>query len=159
MSGTLTAPHIITCNKKGCTMEMKQKLMNSVELSDQLAYLAYLAKIIPQRGTVYYLARKKPNGKQQSCTQSFLMHKDDFEEIGGYDEDFSGHYGHDDNLFNDMVKKRFNIKHLDTAVMDLSDIASAEGNRELDHNLNLYRQKKNLTKNEGERLRFNYELY
>ncbi len=86
------------------------------------------------------------------------MHKDDFDEIGGYDEDFSGHYGHDDNLFNDMVKKRFKIEHLDTAVRDLSEIGSTEGNRELDHNLNLYLQKKHLTRNEGKRLSFEYQI-
>lgn len=86
------------------------------------------------------------------------MHKDDFEEIGGYDEDFSGHYGHDDNLFNDMVKKRFKIEHIDTAVKDLSEIGSTEGNRELDHNLNLYLQKKHLLRNEGKILNFEYQI-
>jgi hypothetical protein len=47
-----------------------------------------------QIGTVYFLGRE-----DQDSYNLYVMHTDDFEKIGGYDEDFCGEYGYDDLHF------------------------------------------------------------
>lgn len=58
----------------------------------------------PKKGTVYYFGR---TGEDISYTL-YLIHSDDFKKTGGYDEDFSGHYGWEDALFNRRVKDTLN---------------------------------------------------
>lgn len=58
----------------------------------------------PKKGTVYYFGRE---GEDISYTL-YLIHSDDFKKIGGYDEDFAGHYGWEDSLFNRRVKDALN---------------------------------------------------
>ena len=57
-----------------------------------------------KKGTVYYFGR---TGEDISYTL-YLIHSDDFKKTGGYDEDFSGHYGWEDALFNRRVKDTLN---------------------------------------------------
>lgn len=53
-----------------------------------------ILKLNKEKGTVYYLGREDNNS-----WNVYLIHKDDFEKVGGYDEDFSGNYGFDDIHF------------------------------------------------------------
>lgn len=56
-------------------------------------------------GTVYMFPRIF-NGKQHPSHQcSFVIHKQAFERIGGFDEDFSGHRGHDDSLMRYVIDR------------------------------------------------------
>ena len=50
-----------------------------------------ILKLKKERGTIYFLGREDTDS-----WNVFLIHKDDFEKIGGYDEDFSGNYGYED---------------------------------------------------------------
>lgn len=63
-----------------------------------------ISKLKLKKGTVYYLGR---TGEEISYTL-YLIHTDDFKKVGGYDEDFSGHYGWEDALFNRRVKDTLN---------------------------------------------------
>jgi len=65
-----------------------------------------------EKGTVYYLKRTK----ESISYTIYLIHTDDFKDIGGYDEDFSGHYGWEDALFNRRVKDLKQRKVLDIKV-------------------------------------------
>ena len=58
----------------------------------------------PKKGTVYYFGR---TGENISYTL-YLIHSDDFKKTGGYDEDFSGHYGWEDALMNRRIKDTLN---------------------------------------------------
>lgn len=58
----------------------------------------------PKKGTVYYFGR---TGEPISYTL-YLIHSDDFKKTGGYDEDFSGHYGWEDALLNRRIKDTLN---------------------------------------------------
>lgn len=62
--------------------------------------LEQIIALKPKKGTVYYFGR---TGEDISYTL-YLIHTDDFKKTGGYDEDFSGHYGWEDALFNRRVK-------------------------------------------------------
>lgn len=70
-----------------------------------------IIKMKKKKGTVYFLGREDTDS-----WNLFLIHKDDFDKVGGYDEDFSGHYGYDDIhilwKFNQMlaVEERRDIK-------------------------------------------------
>jgi len=70
-----------------------------------------ILKLKKERGTVYFLGREDNNS-----WNVYLIHKEDFDKIGGYDEDFCGHYGYDDIDFlwrcqdNLKVEERRDIK-------------------------------------------------
>ncbi len=53
-----------------------------------------LIRMEKEKGAVYFLGREDNNS-----WNIFLIHKEDFEKVGGYDEDFSGNYGFDDIHF------------------------------------------------------------
>lgn len=59
-----------------------------------------------KRGQIGQFRRKKRTGSSPeewvdvpSHINSFLIHKSDFLAVGGYDESFSGNYGHEDKFF------------------------------------------------------------
>lgn len=102
-----------------------------------------------QKGTIYYLGREDTDS-----VNIFVMHKDDFEIIGGYDEDFSGNYGYDDIHFYNKCKSFLNVqelRHIKAKVY--ANESSSVGNRDTSHNLNLIRQK---SFEETPRLRFKW---
>jgi hypothetical protein len=70
----------------------------------------------PELGTMYLLGRETTDS-----TNVYLIHKDDFEKAGGYDEDFCGHYGYDDILFLESCKRNLKVVgHREIKVKDFS---------------------------------------
>ena len=60
--------------------------------------------------TVYYFSRQividNVTTEFRPHPNSFLICRNYFWEVGGYDEDFCGNYGNDDTLFNKLLKKK-----------------------------------------------------
>ena len=103
-----------------------------------------------RRGCVYYLGREDTNS-----VNIYLIHKDDFEKIGGYDEDFCGNYGYDDiHFYNKCIKllEVHELRHIKAKVY--AEESSSEGVRDSDHNLELIRKKGT---EPTKRLRFNWK--
>lgn len=97
-----------------------------------------LQKLELDKNCVYYIARKE-NGKVTTHRNIYLMHKEAFERIGGYDEDFSGHYGYDDTLFNKKIKE--NLKICETEVVCDYYPAGTKLKRDSSHNKELLKTK------------------
>lgn len=111
-----------------------------------------LLKMDKKKGTIYYLGREDTDG-----WNLYMIHKDDFEKIGGYDEDFCGHYGYDDTMFNLMAQR--NLKSVELRNIKAKVFAkesSTKMNRDVTHNQNLLAYKMNKDKSEGKRIRFNW---
>jgi hypothetical protein len=103
-----------------------------------------------RKGCVYYLGREDTNS-----VNIYLIHKDDFEKIGGYDEDFCGNYGYDDiHFYNKCIKllEVHELRHIKAKVY--AEESSSEGVRDSDHNLELIRKKGT---EPTKRLRFNWK--
>jgi glycosyltransferase involved in cell wall biosynthesis len=91
---------------------------------------------------------------------TILIHRDRFNEIGGWDEDFSGHYGHDDTWFihriDEAIIRRSRIRHYVQG--GGTDRTSSRCPR---HNGGVYRKKVSQLKQgkykPGETLRFDWE--
>jgi len=64
-----------------------------------------ILKLKREKGTVYFLGREDNNS-----WNVYLIHKDDFDKIGGYDEDFCGHYGYDDIEFLFRCQDKLNVE-------------------------------------------------
>ena len=110
-----------------------------------------ISKLKLEVGTVYYLGRHDVTNSKNV----YIMHKTDFEKIGGYDEDFSGNYGFDDIHF---YKKC--IHHLKMITLDEIKVnvyakeSSSIGNRDTNNNAELFRIKK---LDSTPRIRFKWE--
>jgi hypothetical protein len=103
-----------------------------------------------RKGCIYYLGREDTNS-----VNIYLIHKDDFEKIGGYDEDFCGNYGYDDiHFYNKCIKllEVHELRHIKAKVY--AEESSSEGVRDSDHNLELIRKKGT---EPTKRLRFNWK--
>ena len=112
-----------------------------------------------EKGTVYRLAREDQDGTRGLSPTIFLIHKDDFESIGGFDEDFAGHYGYDDFWFWKRCEKFLKIIELyDITVKDFSKESYSKAvERDPEYNLNVYLKKaEDPEVNTGERLRFKW---
>lgn len=106
-----------------------------------------------KRGTIYFLGRE-----DTPSWNIFLIHKDDFEKVGGYDEDFSGHYGHDDTLFLWMCEKSLNVvEQRDIKAKVFAEESSTQMERNTRTNQELLEKKKHLKHNVTPRLRFNWK--
>jgi hypothetical protein len=96
-----------------------------------------LEKIKLNKGTIYYLGREDSNS-----FNVYIMHVDDFEYVGGYDEDFCGHYGYDDIHFYNKCKHMLNVEELRHIKVKVhANESSTKGDRSTKYNLNLLRQK------------------
>lgn len=92
-----------------------------------------------KQGTVYFLGRNDVS----NSTTVYLMHKTDFEKIGGYDEDFSGNYGYDDIHFYKKCKELLNVVMVYDIKVDVyANESSSIGNRDISINQKLYGSKK-----------------
>ncbi len=93
---------------------------------------------------------------------SFIISKKAFNLIGGFDEDFSGHRGHDDTMFRLVAERRLNDDMIDGALI-LHEMALTRNlNRDHARNKNLLETKKQLLAKgaytNGKRLRFKWEI-
>lgn len=109
-----------------------------------------LEKVELNKGSIYYLGREDTDS-----VNIYVIHKDDFEYVGGYDEDFSGNYGYDDIHFlkkcNSLLHVR-ELRHIRAKVY--AKESSSFGNRDTTHNLKLL-NKKGIESTP--RLRFNWK--
>lgn len=110
-----------------------------------------VSKLELKIGTVYFLGRNDIS----NSTTVYLMHKDDFEKIGGYDEDFCGNYGYDDIHFFKKCSELLNIKTIYDIKVDVyARESSSIGNRDIKNNSMLYQSKK---LDHTPRIRFKWE--
>lgn len=111
-----------------------------------------LLKLKKEKGTIYYLGREDADS-----WNLYMIHKDDFEKLGGYDEDFCGHYGYDDTLFNLMAHKNLNVKELrDIKAKVFAKESSSKLERDTEYNRSLLLLMQDHTKNFHSRLRFKW---
>lgn len=110
-----------------------------------------------QRGMIYRLKRSNPDPNasvrysDRSHIGTFLIHRQDLLSVGGYDEDFSGHYGHDDTWLTHCLKKkgyrevRLNIRMINysgsSIFSDADFLTKPQWNRDLTRNSALLQRK------------------
>jgi hypothetical protein len=113
-----------------------------------------------ERGCIYFFGRVDvETGEEGTHYSEFLIHKEDFEKVGGFDEDFSGYYGYDDYLFLSHCQKNLKVvdaRHIKVKLFD--DSYSKGVKRDFTRNKELYEQKLKSQCNEGKRLNFNWIL-
>ena len=111
-----------------------------------------LLKMEKKKGTIYYLGREDTDS-----WNIFLMHKDAFEKLKGYDENFCGHYGYDDIDFlwrcyaNLSVKLKREIK-----AKVFAEESSSHLKRDGARNEERLFNKGNKNTNNGRRIRFKW---
>lgn len=117
-----------------------------------------------QKGIVYFFQRYNDEGDAaRPHPNSFLIHKDDFKTAGGYDEDFCGHYGYDDLIFNEVLQRQYTLKTLDNVSLITSRLYHTSTlDRDTRHNRKLFKKKRvQLFKGKyfnQNSLRFNWEI-
>jgi hypothetical protein len=122
-----------------------------------------LLELKKDKKTVYYFSRLTDKGESRnSHPNSFLIHKDIFWELGGYDEDFCGHYGYDDILLRTMIQSHYKTEHLYSVyLISYPSLCSSDLDRNRRKNKRLLkRKKKQLQKGKYQNkriLRFNWE--
>lgn len=111
-----------------------------------------ILQIRKERGTMYLLGRKF----EREALACYLIHKDDFEMVGGYDEDFSGHYGYIDIIF--MLQCRANLKIVERRDIKAEYFTDSEVDLDRDEsfNENLFKIKNTERANTGRRIRFKW---
>jgi hypothetical protein len=110
-----------------------------------------ILKLKKEKGTIYYLGREDNNS-----WNVFLMHKDDFEKIGGYDEDFSGNYGYDDIEFLFRCQENLKVEQeRDIKVKVYADESSSKLERDIKINEEICKSKTESI-NKGKRIRFKW---
>ena len=79
-------------------------LTNADHVLTLRAATGILLVVKPERGNFYRVKRCNPDVGTESRYNdrphigTLLIHRDDLFDVGGYDEDFCGHYGHDDTF-------------------------------------------------------------
>lgn len=108
--------------------------------------IAELLEKPKQETMTYYFARKQivPNEEPRNTGPHFgtvLISADRFAKLGGWDEDFSGHYGYDDRFF--YARSKGSLEHLSLCVYTRSDHV-ADRDRDPARNRELIAQKMQL---------------
>lgn len=101
--------------------------------------------------TIYYLGRK---GEEPSYT-IYLIHSEGFKKIGGYDEDFCGHYGYEDTEFNWRAKQKVSTENRFNIDLDYIHGHATEGNRDIARNRAMMMDKISVP-GDGKQLRFKW---
>lgn len=93
--------------------------------------------------TLYRFHRVENGQPINSHVNSFLCARDGFLRIGGYDEDFAGHYGHEDSFFlNTWTARNGPMVMLNEVWLDAQPRFSTAGlDRDTTRNTALFRQK------------------
>lgn len=110
-----------------------------------------MRKYVWQRGHIYFLGREDDD----MLHNFFLVHKDDFEHAGGWDEDFSGHWGYDDYYFGIKVVKFLKPVYWTHIKSKIYKESSSIGIRDKSYNEKLLQTKLNDFSHTS-RLRFNW---
>lgn len=124
---------------------------------------------IRQHGTntAYFMKRLRPDGSDRGKDHpnSFIINKEDFWELGGYDEDFSGNRGFSDHMIHQQMRKHsFVIRTMSSIrLKEYPEFTCKDPrNRNFAHNMGLVNKKmtelRNGTYKNGPILRFNWEI-
>jgi len=86
--------------------------------------------------SVYFFSRRREDGSPRNPhPNSFLVSKKMFWEVGGYDEDFCGHYGHDDTFLRLRFERSCRVLLLEhPTLIELNQGATPGLNRSHRHN-------------------------
>lgn len=100
-----------------------------------------------ERYCVYFFKRVLPDGtsRKKDHPNTFMIHKNDFELIGGYDEDFSGHRGFSDHMIHQQFKKfGFKQQTVPIRIKEYKEFTCIDpGNRNFSYNAHLVNKKMN----------------
>lgn len=123
-----------------------------------------LALDLSDENVAYIFARQRPDGTE-GCRAiiNCLMARDKYFEIGGYDEDFSGHYGREETFFDHcLVHNKIRVKFCDHIILEWHPKLGGTSGliRDKSHNAVIYDQKIQRLQNgiyrNGPILRFNW---
>lgn len=87
------------------------------------------------KNCIYYLGRTENEKEIDTAYNCYFIHKEAFDKIGGYDEDFAGGYGFEDTLFFQLSKKFLEpVMWNDIKLECRADIGSTNLERDIDRN-------------------------
>lgn len=94
------------------------------------------------KNCIYYLGRLEDGKEIDPAYNCYFIHKEAFDKIGGYDEDFAGGYGFEDTLFYTLAKKYLEPVSWDDIKLECrADIGSTKLDRDFDRNGKLLDEK------------------
>ncbi len=108
--------------------------------------------IVDKAGTLHQL--KPPMGV-------FVCKRWAFCAAGGWDEDFSGHYGHDDSIMHERLARQGEIIIGEKPLLHVNDAAGTRAphlQRDVNHNTRLYRKRQKRAQVGGPLIRFPYTM-
>jgi glycosyltransferase involved in cell wall biosynthesis len=126
--------------------------------------LSFLLNMPKETGSVYYFGRRREDGTvKHPHPNSFLIERRAFWSLGGYDEDFCGHYGKGDIFLRLLFSRACAVVPLDwPALIELDDAATPGLIRRTRHNRWLAKKKRwQLARGRyrnGRTLRFEWEI-
>lgn len=104
--------------------------------------MEWLLELSLVKGMVYSLGRVSETGERLNAhTDSFVIRKDDYWEIGGYDEIFSGAYGQNAKDFLARASRKVQLESVPYDLVLRSDLISDGGNRSLARNKRLLKKR------------------
>jgi Glycosyl transferase family 2 len=114
------------------------------------------------RNTVYMFQRRFNGKSHHPHPCSFVISKAAFDRIGGFDEDFAGHRGHDDTMFKLLIDRYLKRETIHADLILHADGLTPGLNRDHSRNTLLLQFKKQLlsagTYTNGKTLRFEWEI-
>ena len=126
--------------------------------------LSHILSMIKDSGSVYYFGRRREDGSaKHPHPNSFLVFRKTFWTVGGYDEDFCGHYGKDDMFLLKRFERACKVVQLEVpALVEFNNAATPGMLRKTRHNRWLYKRKLRRLENgkyrNGRTLRFEWEI-
>lgn len=110
---------------------------NQIELL--LTHLSHL-----EAGTVFYFRRLIDGEDVEAHINTFLVHKTALDTVGGFDEDFCGHYGYEDiHFINLLGKYGFERRLIPEIAFVQQNYRTSNLNREMGRNRELLQKKIN----------------
>jgi len=126
--------------------------------------LSQVLSMVKDPDSVFYFGRRREDGSEKHPhPNSFLILRKTFWSVGGYDEDFCGHYGKDDLFLRKTFERACQIVELKApALIELNDAATPGMLRKTRRNRRLYKRKlRRLEKGRyqnGRTIRFEWEI-